>query len=329
MIKLNLIYTLESYQIVLIIIGAALLIIISGLIFMFAYTNKIATKLYLSQWARQKNNQFQRGCSDASVDYHLDMYNQGMEFREKNLEYIQEVEIISSGLKLVGEYYDFGFKKAIIVLPGRTETCYYGAYYAEAFKNGGYNVLCIDPRAHGNSEGNKITLGKEEGKDTISWAKFLHDKYGVESICLYGLCGGATSACFTLTDKDCPSYINSFIADGMFYSFYRLYKRHIVDLKKPPYPVIFQVMSKIKKYNNVNPYKAKPFDMVDKINVPILFLSGTKDIFALPSEANLMYEKCSSKDKKLVYINNARHSHLRYDNKKEYDDAVINFLRTH
>lgn len=312
--------------IVAIVVGVLL---IGGLIFSLIFTNKVAKKLYNMQWARNKNSMFSRGCSDPSVPYHLDMYNQGMKFREDNISCVSEHEIISLGIKLKAEYYDFGFKKAIIVLPGRTETCYYGAYYAEAFRNGGYNVLCIDPRAHGLSEGTKITLGKDEAIDTINWAKYLHDKLGVESICLYGLCGGATCACFTLLNDECPKYINSFIADGMFYSFYRLYKRHIVDLKKPVYPVVWMVMHNIKKYNNVNPYKAKPFDMVDKINVPILFLSGTKDIFALPSEAKMMFNKCSSKDKKLVYIENGRHSHLRYDNKKSYDDAVINFLKNH
>ncbi|HBF67896.1 MAG TPA: hypothetical protein DDW20_01050 [Firmicutes bacterium] len=320
---------LATYQIVLIIVGTILLILVLGILFSLIFTNKIAEKLYQSQWARQKSSKFERGCSDTSVDFHLDMYNQGMKFRDENISHVSQHEIISLGLRLCAEYYDFGFKKAIIILPGRTETCYYGAYYAEAFKNGGYNVLCIDPRAHGLSEGDKITLGKDEAIDALEWAKYLHDNLGNESICLYGLCGGATSACLALINKDCPKYISSFIADGMFYSFYRLYKRHIVDLKKPVYPVIWQVMSKIKKYNHVNPYKAKPFNMVDKINVPVLFLSGEKDIFAIPSEAMMMFNKCSSKDKKIVFVPEGRHSHLRYDNKPLYDKEVVSFLKNH
>ena len=314
------------YIIVFSILGVLL---IGGGIFSFIYTNNIAKKLYRSQWIRHDGNKFLRGCSDPSVDYHLDMFNQGMKFREENISHVSEHSVISLGIKLCGEYYDFGYKKAIIVLPGRMETAYYGAYYAEAFKNGGYNVLCIDPRAHGLSEGKLITLGNDEAIDAIEWAKYLHNQLGVENVCLYGLCGGATAAVMALVNKDCPEYINSFIADGMFYSFYRLYKRHIQYEKKPVYPVLWEIMHQIKKNNHIDPYKACPFAFMDKIHVPTLFLSGAKDIFAIPSEAKLMYEKCASKDKKLVYIENGRHSHLRYDNKKDYDDAVKTFLNSH
>lgn len=319
---------MEVWQIVLLIIGVLLFLIIGGLIFSIIYTNPIAERLFKSQWVRGKNA-FQRGCSDVTFDYHLDMYNIGYKYREDNLKFISDVEIESLNTKLVGEYYDFGFKKAIILLPGRLETCYYGAFYVEPFRQGGYNVLCIDPRAHGLSGGERLTLGFDEAIDAINWARFLHDKKGIERICLYGLCGGATASCLALLNIECPDYVNTFIADGMFYSFYRVYRRHIKDEKKPVFPVIFLLMHKIKKYNRVNPYKAAPNKMMKKLKCSILFLSGTKDKFAYCKDARKMFDKCSSFDKQLVYIENGRHSHLRYDNKTAYDKAVVEFLKAH
>lgn len=320
---------MEVWQIILLVIGIVLFLIISGAIFSIVFTNKIAETLYNKQWARNENAKFERGCSDTSVDYHLDMYNQGMEYRQLVKEYISDVKINSLGDDLYGEYYDFGFKKALIVMPGRTETVYYGAFYVEAFRKGGYNVLCIDPRAHGLSGGDKITLGKDESVDLINWSIFLHDEKGIESICLYGLCGGATASCFALVNKDCPKYINSFIADGMFYSFFRVYKRHIQYEKKPVYPVILEIMHKIKKRNGVNPYKAAPHKLIKNITVPVLVLSGENDIFALSNEAEKMLLSCPSKDKTFALIKSARHSHLRYDNKNDYDEAVAKFLGNH
>lgn len=317
-------------QLTALIIGISLfIIIIGGIVFMLAYTMPIAEKLYRKQWTRNNDESFKRGCSAPEIAFHFDMYNQGMAFREANLSRIKEVEIESLGVRLVGEYYDFGFKKAIILLPGRTETCYYGAYYAEAFKNGGYNVMLIDPRAHGLSGGDKITLGKEEGIDALNWAKFLHDKLANETIALYGLCGGATAACVALTNPDCPKYINAFIADGMFYSFYRVYKRHIRDEKHFIYPVVWEVLAKVKKNNNVNPYTLTPSNLIKKVKVPSLLLAGEFDKFSLPKETQLLLNKCGSSDKKMVLINNARHSHLRYDNKSSYDETVTTFLKTH
>lgn len=316
--------------ILLIVVGVLVLLLLGGAIASVIITMPIAEKLYQKQWLRHGEESFKRGCSDTSFDYHLDMFNQGMKFREANLKKITEHEIQSvDGLKLAAEYYDFGFDKTIIVLPGRTETCYYGAFYAEAFIKGGYNVLCPDPRAHGLSEGTKITLGKMEASDAIEWAKYLHDKLGNKHIGLYGLCGGATASCIALTTEGVPSYIDLFIADGMFYSFFKVYKRHIIDEKHPVYPVIWEIMSKIKKGNGVDPYKAAPHKLIKKINVSLLILTGEKDIFAVSKEAFKMFESCPSKDKSIALIKGARHSHLRYDNKVDYDKAVIDFLSAH
>lgn len=320
---------METWQIVLLIVGIVLILLVGGIIFTIIYTNSIAEKLFQKQWVRQDPSKFPRGCSDKGFDYHLDMYNQGMAFRESVISKISEVEITSLNTKLCGEYYDFGFRKAIIILPGRMETCYYGAYYAEAFIKGGYNVLCIDPRAHGLSGGDKLTLGFDESIDAIEWAKFLHENKGVESIALYGLCGGATCACLTLVNKDCPSYVNAFIADGMFYSFYDVYKRHIKDEKKPVYPVIWELFHKIKKNNHCNPYKAAPNKLIKDVKVPLLIISGNLDKFAVPENAEKMFASAGSSDKKIVHIANARHSHVRYDNKADYDEAVVDFLSKH
>ncbi len=311
-----------------IIVGVVLFLLIGGAVASVFVTYPIAKKLFNKQWVRSGERTFERGCSDPTVPYHLDMFNKGMEFRSQNLDKIREVSISSMGLKLHAEYYDFGFKKAIIILPGRTETAYYGAFYAPTFQKGGYNVLCIDPRAHGLSEGYALTLGQEEAKDAINWAKFLHEECDIKHVCLYGLCGGATCACFALTSPECPTYIDAFISDGMFYSFFKVYKRHIIDEKHPVYPVILEVMHLIKKINKVNPYKAKPYDMIKNIHVPTLILSGELDKFAIPKEAKEMFERSPAKKKQFHIIKNARHSHLRYDNTEAYENFVVSFLQS-
>lgn len=319
---------MPGWAIALIIVGGVLLLILLAVVLpMLIITLPIAEKLYRLQWTRGEHA-FERGCSDASFDYHLDMFNQGMKWREEHLDKKKDVEVVSQGIKLVGEYFDFGFKKSIILMPGRTETCYYACYYAPTFVESGYNVLTIDPRAHGLSEGKILTLGKLEGLDLIEWSKLLHDKYGVESIVLYGLCGGGTASCVALLDKDCPNYIKGFISDGMFYSFFNVYRRHIIDEKHPVYPVIWEVLGKIKRRNEVNPYKLTPKNLIDKVKVPTLFLTGELDKFAISKETYKLYDLCGSKQKQIHLIKNARHSHLRYDNLKDYNEAVIPFLKS-
>ena len=294
---------------------------------MYIATNHVAEGLYRKQWTRGEHA-FERGCSDASFDYHLDMFNQGMKWREENIAYKHDVEVVSEGVKLVGEYFDFGFKKAIILMPGRTETCYYACYYAPTFKEAGYNVLTIDPRAHGLSEGKILTLGKLEGLDLIRWSELLHDKFGIETVVLYGLCGGGTASCVAFNNENCPSYIKGFVSDGMFYSFFNVYRRHIIDEGHPVYPVIWEVLGKIKHRNGVDPYKVTPRYLIDKVKVKTLFLTGQLDKFAVPYEAYKLYELCGSTQKEIHVIKNARHSHLRYDNPVDYEKVVIPFLKS-
>lgn len=319
---------MPDWAIALIIVGSVLLgLFLLGVLPMLIVTMPIAEKLYRAQWTRGEHA-FERGCSDASFDYHLDMFNQGMAWREEHLKYKKDVEVYSEGIKLVGEYFDFGFKKAIILMPGRTETCYYACYYAPTFKAAGCNVLTIDPRAHGLSEGKILTLGKLEGLDLLRWSELLHDNFGVESIVLYGLCGGGTASCVALLNDACPSYIRGFISDGMFYSFFNVYRRHIIDEKHPVYPVIWEVLGKIKHRNGVNPYKTTPKNLIDKVKVPTLFLTGELDKFAVSSEAYKLYDLCGASRKEIHLIKNARHSHLRYDNLVEYEKCVIPFLKS-
>ena len=319
---------MPDWAIALIIVGGVILFLFLVVVLpAVLVTMPIAEKLYRAQWTRGEHA-FERGCSDASFDYHLDMFNKGMAWREKHLSYKKDVEVISDGIKLAGEYFDFGFKKAVILMPGRTETCYYACFYAPSFKEAGYNVLTIDPRAHGLSEGKILTLGKLEGLDLIAWSNLLIDKFGVETIVLYGLCGGGTASVVALNSEDCPKEIKGFISDGMFYSFFNVYRRHIIDEKHPVYPVIWEVLGKIKHRNGVNPYKLTPKNIIDKVKVPTLFLTGELDKFAVPSEAYKLYELCGSRNKQISLIKNARHSHLRYDNIEDYDKAVIPFLQS-
>ncbi len=307
-----------------IILGSSVAI---GFSIMMLATRKVAKKLFFEQWVRRDKQQFERKCSNENLDYHLDMYNQGLAYRDSKKKYIKKVHVVNDNLDLYGEFYDFNNKQTVIIIPGRSEACYYGAYYAEVFENNGYNVLCFDPRGHGISSGKYFTLGIKENEDVITWARLLHDEYGQEHIILYGICGGATCACFTFLNEKCQHYINGFIADGMFYSFFETYREHIKERKKPVYPVIWHFFSYFKKIAKVDPYSAAPYKMINKIDVPLLIISGEKDVFALPKYAKKLYEKSISKDKYLSIIKNARHSHVRYDNKYEYDYVVSNFLK--
>lgn len=119
------------------------------------------------------------------------------------------------GLKLYGRYYhvkdgaplDIGFhgykSSAIVDFSGGSELSF----------ELGHNLLLIDQRAHGKSQGYSICFGLKERFDLLDWVDFAIDRFGNDvSIFLYGVSmGGATV--LMASDMELPSNVKAIIAD--------------------------------------------------------------------------------------------------------------------
>jgi len=81
-----------------------------------------------------------------------------------------------------------------------------------AFRTG-QNLLLIDERAHGRSEGRTITFGIKERQDLLCWVEYAVNRFGADvKILLYGVSmGGATVV--MASELDLPSNVKGIIAD--------------------------------------------------------------------------------------------------------------------
>ena len=147
-----------------IIVVAALAV--TGLLFSIAFTMLIAYKVYSKTLMRDKNSHWGREqCSEPGNPALETMWKRGLEWVKSDEKYIKELTIQSKDkLKLVAKFFDYGFDKTVVILPGRRETLVYSYYYAMPYKKLGINVLVIDQRAHGLSEGTYSTCGIKEVK---------------------------------------------------------------------------------------------------------------------------------------------------------------------
>ena len=150
--------------IIIIVIGALLVL---GLLFSVFFTFLVAYKVYSKTLMRGKLGSWGRKeCSEPGNPALETMWKRGLAWVEGDKSYIKELSITSNdGLKLVGEWFDYGYDKTVIILPGRRETLVYSYYYAQPYKKLGVNVLVIDQRAHGLSEGTYSTCGIKEAED--------------------------------------------------------------------------------------------------------------------------------------------------------------------
>lgn len=284
--------------------------------------------LYSVLLVRIPKSKWKRECSMPDDEEIVRMFDTGMAWAAENSEYKHEVETSNKKIKLCGEYFDFGYDRAAIILAGRTETCLYGYYFAKPYKEMGYNILVVDNRAHGLSGGTFATLGKKESEDLLCWGKYINEKFGVKSIVVHGICIGSAAALYAMISKDCPEYFTGMVAEGMFIHFYDSFKNHMKEMGHRNFPMTYIVMAYIRVCAGVNVVTDGPIYRIDKMEKPILMMQSMEDKFSLPHYAEVLYNKCSSKNKKLVYFDKGAHSHIRINAEEKYDETIKEFLNT-
>lgn len=254
------------------------------------------------------------------------MFYEGEEWGKENEEYHKTVSIVNEGFKLVGEYFDFGYDRCVIVIAGRMEAGTYSYYFSNPYKEGKFNVLAIDNRSHGESDGRYNCLGLKEYSDIIAWAKYLHDNENIKKMIIHGICIGCATGLYALLQDNTPDYMVGLIADGMYESFAESFKNHLKERNKPLFPYTQEVMFYIRLASGKDPIKYSPTNLISKLDRPILFLYSKEDTYSTPTQANTLYEKCTSK-KQLVWFDKGVHSHLRINASEKYDRVIKEFLK--
>lgn len=314
------------FEIVILIVA---LLLLSGIAAMLGYTVPIAKRVYNEQLVRTSPEKWARVCSAPENEEQLQMWNEGVAWADQYRDLVTEVDITNDGFHLFGEYFDFGSDRAVIILPGRCESLVYSYYFAEPYRKSGFNVLVVDTRCHGKSDGKYNTIGVKESRDVLQWANLLNEKFGNKEVWFHGICIGTSAGIFAITNKNCPDFIKGFVTEGCFVSFRETFKRHMIADRRPLFPVLDLVMLLINRHTGTNVYKDKPIAAIKKIpsEKRVLFLYGENDIFSIPKKTQQLFDACSAKDKKLVWFSKGGHSHLRINNQEKYDSSIIEFFK--
>ena len=296
-------------------------------ILMWPLTLLVASKcVYNSTLRRTDSEKWGRAPSAPDDPPSMEMDAMGMEWAEANRHAMKEVHTVRDGVNLYGEYYDFGHKRAVMILSGRTESLRYGYYFAIPYAGAGWNVLVVDPRAHGKSDGEFNTVGFEESLDDIAWIKHLRDCHGVRQVVFHGICIGAAGGMLALTNPDCPDTVCGIVTEGMFPNFGESMKNHLIERNKPVktfYPFINMWM----KHYTGHSMSYGPINVIHKLQVPLLMLHSKEDIYSTPAYAQKLYDLSGAPEKRLVWFEHGRHSMLRITDTELYDTSVTEFVR--
>ncbi len=292
---------------------------------MLIYTRKIAEKEYYEKLVRTSPEKWGRQNSCPENEEHSRMYEEGMAWAKAHAACMKPESIESCGFRLKGEYYDFGSKNCVIIIPGRAESLNYSYFFAPPYERAGFNILVIDTRAHGLSEGKFVGMGIGEIPDVTAWARFLKAEKGMSRIVLHGICIGASTSVMASVREDCPG-LAGIISEGLFKSFYTIFKQRTKNGGHPAFPFMWHIYRLAKKNAGVDIKRQSPESIMGKMSAPVLFLHSKKDNAALPKYAQQLFAACSSSKKKLVWFEEGAHSHIRIADKQKYDDEICAFL---
>lgn len=309
------------------IIGVIVLLLVGGFGYMFYITVPIADRVYKDNLVKTSPDKWGRACSAPENEEQMAMWQDGCAWAQANKDYMQPVETCNEGLSLFGEFYRFSdTDRCAIILPGRGECLMYSYYFAQSYVKAGCNVLCIDPRAHGKSDGVYNTIGQAESRDLLVWIRLLEEQFGVKEIYLHAICVGTSTALIAMTRDDCPSSIKGLVTEGCYASFRETFRQHMIVDKRPLFPVLDLVMHNIRKHTGTNLRKTAPIRLVKRMKHRVLFIYGTQDVFSIPPMSRKLYAACASKDKRIQWFDVGCHSHLRINNKDAYDKAITDFI---
>ena len=242
----------------------------------------------------------------------------------------EKVEIRSyDGLRLVGRYYhqEDGAPVAIMMHGWRGCACgdFSGGYFL--YKKLGFNILLIDERACGDSEGRVITFGIKESRDAVAWANYITERFGKDiGIILCGISLGGATVMMSAA-RGLPENVKAIVEDCG-YSAPRDEIRSVAKSMHFPagicYPVC-RLFARIMGGFDLEEISAK--EAVSKTDIPIMFIHGEDDSFVPFYMCEEVYNACASYKEKFT-VPGATHGVSYLENPDGYANAVEHFLRT-
>ena len=309
-----------------------ILALVLGLIVLplFAMFFIVPIPIFSALFERKDKEKWSRSSpSDTKNEEMVRMWSLARDFQANYRKNKRDVHVLSSdGLNLYGEYYDFGGDEAVIILPGRPETLVYSLFYAESYRKANVNVLVIDTRAHGESDGKFHGCGYMERYDIYAFIHYLEEKEGIDKVILHGICVGSSACVHACVGKEAPESIVGLVTDGLYVSLYEtLWLRVKRNAKIPPRTCDDYFRHRIKRLYGYDIKKDGPLYHMHELKIPVLMMASQEDIYSLPEKTKLLYSKIKeSTPKKLVFFPHGAHSHLRIVNPKLYDDSVKEFV---
>lgn len=218
-----------------------------------------------------------------------------------------------------------------IVLVHGVSICYVGSLkYFDIFYKNGFNILIVNQRRHGKSEGKYSTYGFYEKYDVNMWIEYLKSRFGNDIILgLHGESMGAGTVMETIPLNDSIKFV---IEDCGYSNFHELigfqithaYKNRLVRKILRPSLIFANFFMKTKAKFSMK--KIIPIDIVSSTSLPMMFVHGKEDYFVPWYMAVDLYKAKTKGYKELYLVEGAKHAEALEVNKILYEKKIMTFI---
>ena len=229
------------------------------------------------------------------------------------------------GLKLSARYYE--------AKPGAPLAICFHGYKSTAVKDfcggskhflaSGINVLAVDQRSHGESDGSVISFGINERYDVKTWCEWAKARFGDIPFYLVGVSMGAATVLLS-ANLDLPSNVKCIMADCPYASPREIIKTVASYMKIPGWTIIFAIWG-AKLFGHFDLTDITAIDTVAESKVPVLIIHGLADDFVPEKMSAEIAEKNPSIVKR-VTVDGAGHAMSYMVDENKYTKSIDDFL---
>ena len=248
------------------------------------------------------------------------------EFDEAPFEWVETTG--KDGAKLKGRFYNWHGEGA----PLQIQFHGYKAMAIRDYSGGsrlakslGYNMLLIDQRGQGQSEGNVMSFGIRERYDCLCWLDYANARFGKETpIYLAGISMGAATVLMA-TEFDLPNNVRGVLADCPFSSPEKIIAKVCKEMGYPPKLAMPFLRLGARLFGGFNLRESSAVEAVKKATVPVLIIHGGDDRF-VPCEMSKEIYDAYACEKTLEIFEGAAHGISFLEDYDRYESVLKAFI---
>lgn len=201
----------------------------------------------------------------------------------------------------------------------------YGTY--KLCKEKGYNLFVFDQRTHGKSEGTDTTFGVREQYDCLDWINYVKNLFGKDKpLLLSGVSMGCATAVMTASLAS-SKLVDGLIADCGYSCGTDIFAKAAMDLKIPVKPAVFLAVLGSKIFGGFDASKSDVSLAASKLDMPVLFIHGTKDSVVPFEMLEKNYNACKSEHKYKLVVEGCDHASAAAYDYDKWKNAVEELLK--